>query len=306
MAKLTTLYRNHEVTLFLAEARKYKVLSRQEEDEAIRKYREGDLTQRDKIIHSNQLLIYSKAKEYCTSEDDVMDYVSEGNVGLSIAMDANFNPDLGFRFISYAAFYISREMKAYKYGVSQTIRQSNQPKIAAILPRIICDFMGQNEREPSPEEIMDILAQRGIENVDPVDILDLQVVSVDSPVTTRGDDVREYGETKEFVEATASLNGFTKIEENETTKWLSGQMLNILTDRERKVVELFYGINKEGGFMTTSKDIGSMLNLTATRVQQIKKGAIEKMKKYAIENGMRVYKSSDDEEFDELDAEVGA
>ena len=104
---------NESLNTFLSTLRKYDALTQEEEKELFHRYKDnGDMSARDQIFLHNQRFVYSNAKIYARNSDEVLDYVNEGNLGLDEAIE-KFNPSLNNKFITFAVWYIRREMNYY-------------------------------------------------------------------------------------------------------------------------------------------------------------------------------------------------
>ena len=114
---------------FLSLLRKYDSISQDEEKELFFRYREyGDMNARDKIFLHNQRFIYSNAKIYARDSEEVMDYVDEGNIGLNEAID-KFDPSLDNKFITFAVWYIRRNMNYYLINTRDIIVKTYAMKL---------------------------------------------------------------------------------------------------------------------------------------------------------------------------------
>ena len=102
---------DHAINTYLKEINQYKVLTAAEEADLIEKMKNGDAAAKALLIASNQRFVYAVAKRY-GNEDNVLDLVNEGNIGLMQALDT-FDASKGNRFLSYAIWYIRREINAY-------------------------------------------------------------------------------------------------------------------------------------------------------------------------------------------------
>ena len=101
---------NDTLNKYLSDIGKYKVLTLEEEVELFERICDGDEQAKARIVESNQRFVYSLAKIYSKNEDEVLDYVNEGNIGLITAIDT-FDVTKGMKFITYAVWYIRRSMK---------------------------------------------------------------------------------------------------------------------------------------------------------------------------------------------------
>ena len=146
---------DHSISAYLKEINKYKVLTASEEADLIKKMRNGDLDARNHLIAANQRFVYAVAKRY-GNDDNVLDLVNEGNIGLMQALDT-FDASKGNRFLSYAIWYIRREINAYLNNDNLLIRKTNNTKTIYKLSKIKEKFYAENNRYPDVDEIAAIL-----------------------------------------------------------------------------------------------------------------------------------------------------
>ena len=107
--KTNTTEEQNNISLYFADAKKEKLLTREEEIELTKRLKEGDVEARSKLIRSNLRFVITIAKQYKNSGLLLEDLISEGNMGLIIAAD-RFDPDKGYHFISYAVYWIRQSI----------------------------------------------------------------------------------------------------------------------------------------------------------------------------------------------------
>lgn len=260
-----------EVQAYLNSIRKYEVLSPEEEAELFRRYKEeGDISARDMIMNCNQRIVFSEAKKRAARNAELMDYVDEGNIGLSKAIEA-YDPSRGFRFMTIAMWYVKREMSRYKVN-SAEMRQSNAGKYTSAIMKIKNRYFSEEGREPSVAELKAGLKDLGIEVKDDRDLLDLRIKSADDEVA---EDV-SYGSTPEYIEATACRNGWEDIEKTEADSSMASDALAALDPRSREIMRMSFGIGF--GREYTDGEIADRFGLTNMRISQLKREALKKMK----------------------------
>ena len=116
---------NDVLNSFLADVRRYPVPSVQEEEELFEQYRNGNEFAKDRLILGNLRFIYALAKIYARNETEVVDYVDEGVIGLMKALE-EFDPDRGYKFITYGVWYIRRQMNYYMLTKRDMVSHSSQ------------------------------------------------------------------------------------------------------------------------------------------------------------------------------------
>ena len=270
------------VKAFWKGARQYKVLSKAREEFLFNEIAEAQKTS-DKIreekaikelVKSNERLLYSTATTFTQDPIKVLDYISEGRLSLMKAIPL-FDITQGVRFMTFASDYAYREMFEFNSKYGNIVRRSNDKKIGFRVKAIKDEFYTKNEREPSNEEVKEILKDRyNIEVNDDVDLFDVNVASLDMEASEEGDD--PIAEVGEVAMNTASTNDFMNQADAEyTTKLIKG-LLGRLPERDREIVEMRYGINRE--YPMDPDDIADHFALTRTRVNQILASALKQMR----------------------------
>ena len=259
--------------------RKYQPFTNEEEVSAFQKLKENNSQAiKDEIVLRNQRWVYSLAKEYARDESEVMDYVNEGNLGLIEAIE-RFDIDKGFKFITYAVWYIRRAMNAYLNNTRDMVVKSNNAKLGKKLEAIKNDFMLEYNRVPSYEEIKEILMEKyDIKIIDDADLHDLDISSIDSVI----DDGYSYEESQEFSEKTAGENEYIDNEEQDYIKSLLMPILSWLPKRERKFMEMLYHIGEENKDCTLT-EICQKFNLDDVGLKNQEKKLLTYMKQQYFE-----------------------
>lgn len=262
---------------FLKDINKYKVLSQSEEEELVARVKDGDLEAKDLLIAANQRFVYALAKQY-GNDENVLDLVQEGNMGLILACES-FDPDRGVKFLSHAVWYIKREMHAYLNTDNHLIRKTNNTKTVYKIPKIKAKFYAENGRYPDVDEILEILeTEYGLKIKDKNDLLDVTTMSINTCFDD--EDAKAFENSPYFTEKTAVDNDYDEEIDQEYNSAVSGAMMSILSERERLIVKLAFGIGCNKEF--TNAEIAEDIGMSPERVRQLKNGAIEKMRKYAV------------------------
>lgn len=265
------------INAYLKDINRYKVLSAAEEAELVKRMKEGDESAREKLVTANLRFVYAVAKRYANS-DNLLDLVQEGNTGLLTALNA-FDPEKGTRFLSCAVWYITRSILAHINGDNALIRKTNNTKTVYKIPKIKEKFYTENNRYPDMDELAAILeADYGLKIKDKADLLDVSTTSI----TTCFDDedARAFENTPYFTEKTAVDNDYLPEMDKEFNSVVSGTLMSSLTERERTIVKMAFGIgyNKE----YTNAEIADEIGMSSERVRQLKNESIEKMRKLAV------------------------
>lgn len=268
---------NQTINTYLKEISKYKILTAKEEEDLITEMRAGNEDARKRLIAANQRFVYAVAKRY-GNEDNVLDLVNEGNLGLMQALDT-FDPAKGARFLSYAIWYIRREINSYLNNDNLLIRKTNNSKTVYKLAKIKAKFHAEHGRYPDVDEIAGILEREyGMTIKDKNDLLDISTTSISTCFDD--EDSRAFENSPYFSEKTATDNDYNAEIDSEHNASLSGEMMSILSERERTIVKRAFGIGYNKAY--TNAEIAEDIGMSSERVRQIKNGAIEKMKKYAV------------------------
>lgn len=242
---------------------KYPIYSGEEQLELARKTKLGDEKAREKLILSNLRFVITCAKQYVNQGVPLLDLIEAGNTGLIQAIE-NFNPDKGYMFISFAVWYIRRELLKAIYNNGRTIRYpvTYISKINKV-KKAYDSFLTKYQREPTDEELINItnLSQKQYNST----LMNKSnCSSLDEPVSEDGkttiQDILVYNQ-----------NSFNDV----FTKDAINSALKILNPKEYKIITEFYGLN--GIEERPIKDIAKEMNLGEERIRQLRKGAIKKL-----------------------------
>lgn len=250
---------------FFKDIDKYKIYSGEEQIQLAREALSGNTKSREKLITSNLRFVVTCAKKYVGNGVPLVDLISAGNTGLIQAID-NYDPDRGYKFLSFAVWYIKREILKEIYNTGRTIRYpityiTNITKVKKAYEK----FVLENNKEPTEEELIDI-ANVTKKQYDSVVLNKSYCQSIDSPINENGNTTLENILTESIVP-------FSDVFVKDTIS----KSLNCLNPREYKVITEFYGLN--GECERTIKDIAKEMNLGDERVRQIRKAAIKKLEK---------------------------
>lgn len=264
-----------EIEAYLRSIRKYQPLSQEEENEVFRMYHSNDPVAKkkaiDTLVNANQRFIFSLAKDYAKGDETkILDYVNEGSIGIINAID-KFDQSRGFKFISFAVWYIRQAMTNYAQTTDLFLRKSNNAKIGNNILKIRTAFFQENHREPTTDEIKEALAKKGIKIKEDKDLEDVVRNSLDS---VWGDE-STFENNPRYIQHSAIQNEYEKEMDDEDNKSVVGKLLQTLDERSQLVIKQLFGIGYESP--VDIEVVAENLGLTPTRVGQIKNAALKKL-----------------------------
>lgn len=270
--KITKSITNREsVSLdkYLQEIGHEELLSTDEEVALAQRIRKGDRKALDKLTKANLRFVVSVAKQYQNQGLSLPDLINEGNVGLIKAAE-KFDETRGFKFISYAVWWIRQSILQAIAEQSRIVRLPlNQVGSMNKINKVLNRFEQENERRPSIDEIADKvdIPQEKIEDAMKIGT---RHVSVDAPLAE--------GDTNNLLDILPNNDSPTA--DNtlviESLREEIKRALQTLNERERIIIEAFFGINQPE---MTLEEIATRMALTRERVRQIKEKAIRKLRK---------------------------
>ena len=265
---------------YLQDIGKEELITAEEEVELARKIRSGDQRALDKLCRANLRFVVSVAKQYQNQGLSLPDLINEGNLGL-IKAAQRFDETRGFKFISYAVWWIRQSILQALAEQSRIVRLplnqvSSLNKIKKETSRLEQKF----ERTPSADEIAAALEIPEYK-IDAALKISTKYISMDAPLA-------EDEETKfidVFVDEDAPYTDAGLMRESLAQE--IQRSLSTLTDKERDVINLYYGIGVPHGL--TLEEIGARFDLTRERVRQIKEKAIRRLKHNSRSKLLKAY-----------------
>ncbi len=270
-------FNNDVIQLYLNEIGVNRLLTAPEELELARRVRTGDFAARQKMIEHNLRLVVSIAKHYVNRGIPLMDLVEEGNLGLIHALE-KFEPERGFRFSTYATWWIRQNIERAIMNQSRTIRLPvHVVKELNQILRTLRSLKASGECEGSVEEIAQLL-DKPVELVRELLALNEHTASLDAPLDI--DPSLSIGESlaDENSESPESHLQHAEVAE------LIQEWLSQLNDKQRSVIECRYGIN--GQDASTLEELAVTLGLTRERVRQIQLEALAHLRRIASRRGI--------------------
>ncbi len=253
------------------------LLTSEQERELARRVVMGDFEARQKMIEHNLRLVVNIAKHYINRGMALLDLIEEGNIGLMHALE-KFDPERGFRFSTYATWWIRQSIERAIMNQSRTIRLPvHVIKELNVYLRAQRHLEAQMGREPTAEDIAHLLGKQ-VDDVRRVLNLNERMASLDAPLDI--DPMLSIGESIPDEQQEGPEAVFHNAEvERYVREWL-GQ----LNDKQRMVIERRYGLN--GYDVCTLEDLAESLSLTRERVRQIQIEALEGLRRLLRRRGV--------------------
>ena len=262
------------VRLYLREIGKIPLLNAEEELELAQKVVSGDKRAKDKMAEANMRLVVSIAKRYSGRGLDFLDLIQEGNTGLLRAVE-KFDPDKGFKFSTYATWWIRQAITRAIADQARTIRiPVHMVETINKLLRTQRRMTQELNREPTIEELAKELEMEP-DKVEYVIKIKQDITSLDAGVGRDGED--EDSVLGDFIE---DEDGRTP-EESAADQLLKEQVqsiLSTLSEREQKIVKMRFGL--ENGKSHTLEEVGQEFAVTRERIRQIEAKALAKLRKH--------------------------
>jgi len=259
------------IKIYLKQIKDIPLLTAEQEVTLARRIKKGDKAARDAMISANLRLVISIAKRYTNLGIPLSDLIEEGNIGLMRGVD-KFDPEKGFRFSTYAAWWI-------KQGISRAIiDQGKMIRVPVYLNEEIMKYRKMVEklthalrRRPTAAEIAKKL-KVSVDKVRELDGAIAKMSSLDAPLGEDGD-----GQIKDVIEdeSMAAPDAAVEIFFN---KERARSILDSLDERERVIIEMRFGL-REDGVQHTLSQIAKDLGISRERVRQIEELTIQKLKK---------------------------
>ncbi len=281
--KITKSITNREsasLDKYLQEIGREDLITADEEVILAKKIREGDQAALEKLTKANLRFVVSVAKQYQNQGLSLPDLINEGNLGL-IKAAKRFDETRGFKFISYAVWWIRQSILQALAEQSRIVRLPlNQVGSLNKINKAFSKLEQEFEREPSAEELSAVLELPQDKVADTMRVSGRHV-SMDAPFVN--------GEENSLLDVLVNHDSPRADNElmNESLQREIERSLSTLTDRERDVVRLFFGIGINHGL--TLEEIGAKFDLTRERVRQIKEKAIRRLRHNSRSKLLKTY-----------------
>lgn len=279
ITKAITNRENASLDKYLQEIGHEELISAEEEVELARRIKTGDRKALEKLTKANLRFVVTVAKQYQNQGLSLPDLINEGNIGLLKAAE-KFDETRGFKFISYAVWWIRQSILQAIAEQGRVVRLPlNQVGSVNRINKVLSKFEQENERRPSVDEIAD-KTDLPHEKIEDVLKVNTRQVSVDAPMAD--------GDGTSMIDFMQSDSDSSTDEEllKESLRAEIASALSVLNDRERNVIEAFYGINQPE---CTMEEIGKKYGLTRERVRQIREKAIRRLKQNTQNKMLKAY-----------------
>lgn len=262
------------VRLYLREIGKIPLLNAEEELELAQRVVEGDKRAKDKMAEANMRLVVSIAKRYSGRGLDFLDLIQEGNTGLLRAVE-KFDPDKGFKFSTYATWWIRQAITRAIADQARTIRiPVHMVETINKLLRTQRRLTQELNREPTVEELSQELDLEP-EKIEYVMKIKQDISSLDASVGRNGEE--EDSVLADFIEDEETISPEDSAT-NQLLKEQVQQVLSSLNDREQKIIRMRFGLDT--GKSHTLEEVGLEFAVTRERIRQIEAKALAKLRKH--------------------------
>jgi RNA polymerase primary sigma factor len=280
ISKQITNRESQSLDKYLQEIGKVELLHADEEVELARRIREGDAQALERLTKANLRFVVSVAKQYQNQGLSLGDLINEGNLGL-IKAAQRFDETRGFKFISYAVWWIRQSILQALAEQSRIVRLPlNRVGSLNKIAKTFSELEQRYEREPSPEELAEVLELTASEIIDTLKVSGRHI-SVDAPFA--------QGEENSLLDI-LEYEGNDKPDSGLITDSLKREIqraLAMLTPRESDIIILYFGLN--GKQALTLEEIGEKFSLTRERVRQIKEKAIRRLRHTSRSKTLKPY-----------------
>ena len=280
ISKQITNRESQSLDKYLQEIGKVDLLTPDEEVDLAKRIREGDQLALEKLTKANLRFVVSVAKQYQNQGLSLGDLINEGILGL-IKAAQRFDETRGFKFISYAVWWIRQSILQALAEQSRIVRLPlNRVGSLNKISKTFSELEQKFEREPSPDELAEVLEVTTKEVVDTMKISGRHV-SMDAPfVQGEENSLLDVLENDQEEKPDTGLM-------NDSLRREVQRALSTLTQREADVITLYFGLNGEHSM--TLEEIGEKFNLTRERVRQIKEKAIRRLRHTSRSKALKPY-----------------
>jgi RNA polymerase primary sigma factor len=266
---------------YLQDVSKEEMINAEEEVELAIKIQTGDERALNRLVRANLRFVISVAKQYQNTGLTLEDLINEGNLGL-IEAAKRYDHTKGFKFISYAVWWIRQSILKAAADNSRTIRLPHN-RLGEIqkISKASNEFEQKNERTPTAYELSD-LTEMDVAKVEMSLKMSKKQVSIDAPMSNDDDNnsLVSVLENSDTPDPTDSLMQESLSKDLERT-------LSYLKGMEAEVIRLFYGLG--GSSEMTLEEIGNTFGLTRERIRQIKERGLRRLRRVSSQTNLQTY-----------------
>lgn len=289
LSNVRPMTRTETLSSYYRDISRFKPLSESEEKACLRDFLHGNPAEktkaRTKLIEHNQRFVVAVAKHF-SSNDNTEDLIQEGNMGLLTALDT-YDESKGVKLSTWAVFHIRRSINVYMALHAPLIKRPNNYRTKTHLRKIVNAFVQENQRQPTPEEILELLQEKhGLKLENVTDVIETAYSSIDSfsEVDSNGDAVG-LAAAKEYARYSSSENLCLVKDEDDYSKLMVQSLLDTITgknaERDKKIIKMAFGIGY--GRQYTNAEIGESVGLVTERVRQRINELLDELQKRCIE-----------------------
>ncbi len=267
---ITNRKESHTIEKYFNDLSKEERITPEEEADLAQRIRTGDNVALEKLVKANLRFVISVAKQYQNRNIPLNDLINEGNIGL-IKAAQKFDETKGFKFISYAVWWIRQSILQAINNHSKIVRiPANKKSHINQIKKVYSSFEQVYEREPTPEELAEILEQNPSDIYNTLNA-DFSKTSLDAPFSNEGE-----GNLYDVMENNSIEDTDYKMEYTQSLKHETLRTLKTLDAREMEVIKMSFGIDCDHAM--NFAEIGDGMGLTRERVRQIREKALRKLK----------------------------
>ena len=267
---MTTEKNDIAIRVYLREIGRIALLTPKQEIDLAARIKQGDREARALLISSNLRLVVTIAQDYANLGLPLLDLISEGNVGLTVAVD-RFDPSKGAKLSTYAAWWIRQSIKRALSNQGRTIRLPVHlgEKISK-MRRVALHLSEEIGREPTDDELGEEIGIAS-EKVSHLKTASTSLASLDAPISD--DDLTEFGES---VADEQARTPFELLRDKDLHNDVDG-LLEVLDDREKEIISQRFGFG--GGEQKTLEEIGRKFRVSRERIRQLQNEALSKLRR---------------------------
>ena len=267
---MTTEKNDIAIRVYLREIGRIALLTPKQEIELAVKIKQGDGEARALMISSNLRLVVTIAQDYANLGLPLLDLISEGNVGLTVAVD-RFDPSKGAKLSTYAAWWIRQSIKRALSNQGRTIRLPVHLGEKISKMRRVALYLGEEiGREPTDDELGEEIGIAS-EKISHLKTASISPASLDAPISD--DDLTEFGES---VADEQARTPFELLRDKDLHNDVDG-LLEVLDDREKEIISQRFGFG--GGEQKTLEEIGRKFRVSRERIRQLQNEALSKLRR---------------------------